>query len=57
MFCSASPEGLTEADEELITSLPGDDGIANSAVGVLFGIDTMRESAAALDWNKVNYNN
>ena len=57
MLCSASPVGLTEAGEELITSLPDDDGIANSVVRVLFGIDTMRESAVGLDWNKANYNN
>ena len=52
MLCSASPVGLTEAGEELITSLPDDDGIANSVVRVLFGIDTMRESAVGLNWNK-----
>jgi len=46
MFCNADPEGLAVVDTVtgLINSFPGSDGIVNSMVLVLLGIDTIRES-------------
>ena len=46
MFCNAEPEGFTVVGmvTGLMYSFPGSDGIDNSVVVVLLGIDTMRES-------------
>ena len=50
MFCNVEPEGFITVGmvAGLINNFPGNTGIDSSVVGVLLGIDTIRESTVEL---------